>query len=92
MEPCECMLYVDYRFILECNYRNELEQVSCTDVEQAWGKRKRPQSYGDVTAFKEFCHIKRKRLAFNQVDEDLIRNAVQELLKRMNLIYYFPDL
>ncbi|KAF2890118.1 hypothetical protein ILUMI_16055 [Ignelater luminosus] len=67
--------------------RNELEQISCSDVEQVCGKRKHLQTYGDTKALQEFCHVKKTRLINNQIDKNVIGNAVQELLKCKSLIH-----
>ncbi|KAK4885559.1 hypothetical protein RN001_001830 [Aquatica leii] len=59
--------------------RNELEQLSKTDVEQAWGQRKSVTYTDYVQPLTDFCHVKKNKIVCKATPA-LLNNVFQELM------------
>ncbi|KAF5289502.1 hypothetical protein FQA39_LY15057 [Lamprigera yunnana] len=61
--------------------RNSLEELSCTDLEQAWGKRKDGLNNLEVEPLQNFCHVKQVKLPVAQdIDPSISSNTIELLL------------
>lgn len=66
-------------------YRNELEQLSCTDLQQTWGKRKHI-GYSDPVYFTEFCHIQKRNNITPRMSPELAESVFQEYVNGKKLL------
>ncbi|KAK4885557.1 hypothetical protein RN001_001828 [Aquatica leii] len=69
-----CLLFIN---------RNELEQLSTTDVEQALGQRKSVTYTDYVQPLTDFCHVKKNRIVCKATPE-LLSNVFQELMSEVD--------
>ncbi|KAK4882495.1 hypothetical protein RN001_005814 [Aquatica leii] len=60
-------------------YRNDLEPLSCTDIEQKWGQTKTHSVTDKTQPIQEFCHVKKRELP-NDVDEGFLQSTIAKLL------------
>jgi hypothetical protein len=67
--------------LLHLNKVDHLEQLSCTDVEQVWGKRKaKVKETVEAVPLDEFCHCKINSATFN-TSEDFKNKFVTDCLQ-----------
>ncbi|KAK4882560.1 hypothetical protein RN001_005879 [Aquatica leii] len=67
-----CLLFIN---------RNSLEELSCTELQQAWGKRKQQLHNLEVEALQNFCHIKQIKLGVERdIDPSISSNTIEQLI------------
>ncbi|KAF2888798.1 hypothetical protein ILUMI_17375, partial [Ignelater luminosus] len=67
-------------------YNNEVEYLSCTDVQQVWGKRKLDIYNEPTQTFEELCHVQEKPRCCSQVHEH-VPNILRDLMEGNSLLY-----
>ncbi|KAK4887473.1 hypothetical protein RN001_003744 [Aquatica leii] len=85
LEPC-CKAGQGGKFkhifgILLHSNRNQLDVLSCTDVEQQWGKRKQKTYIDETIKMKEFCHVPKRTNLYLNLNKELFDNNFDLFVK-----------